>query len=144
MVIIAARPAMGKSTLALDICRSAAIHNNIAAAMFSLEMSRSEIAMRLLSAETGVFLGKMRSGDMTADDWTRVSKRVGEVSSAPLYIDDSPNMSMLEIRSKCRRLKQQHNLGLVVLDYLQLMSSGKRVESRQQEVSEFSFAETTG
>ncbi|WP_259349523.1 MULTISPECIES: replicative DNA helicase [unclassified Schaalia] len=138
MVIIAARPAMGKSTLALDICRSAAIHNNIAAAMFSLEMSRSEIAMRLLSAETGVFLGKMRSGDMTADDWTRVSKRVGEVSSAPLYIDDSPNMSMLEIRSKCRRLKQQHNLGLVVLDYLQLMSSGKRVESRQQEVSEFS------
>ncbi len=138
MVIIAARPAMGKSTLALDICRSAAIHNGIPAALFSLEMSRSEIAMRLMSAETGVFLSKMRSGDMTAEDWTRVSKRMGEISAAPLFIDDSPNMSMLEIRSKCRRLKQQHNLGLVVLDYLQLMSSGKRVESRQQEVSEFS------
>lgn len=138
MVIIAARPAMGKSTLALDICRSAAIHHKIPAALFSLEMSRSEIMMRLLSAETGVFLSKMRSGEMTTQDWTQVTKRVGEVSEAPLFIDDSPNMSMLEIRSKCRRLKQQHNLGLVVLDYLQLMSSGKRVESRQQEVSEFS------
>ena len=138
MIIIAARPAMGKSTLALDICRSAAIHHRIPAALFSLEMSRSEIAMRLLSAETGVFLSKMRSGEMTVPDWTAVTQRVGEISAAPLFIDDSPNMSMLEIRSKCRRLKQQHNLGLVVLDYLQLMSSGKRVESRQQEVSEFS------
>lgn len=138
MVIVAARPAMGKSTLALDFCRSSAIHNKIPAALFSLEMSRSEIAMRLLSAETGVWLSKMRSGEMTSQDWTAVTGRIAEVSSAPLFIDDSPNMSMMEIRSKCRRLKQQHNLGMVVLDYLQLMSSGKRVESRQQEVSEFS------
>ena len=138
MIIIAGRPAMGKSTLALDICRSAAIHKDITAAIFSLEMSRSEIAMRLLSAETGVFLSKMRSGQMTAEDWTRVSKRLSDVSSAPLFIDDSPNLTMMEIRSKCRRLKQQYNLGLVVVDYLQLMSSGKKVESRQQEVSEFS------
>lgn len=138
MIIVAARPAMGKSTFALDVCRSAAIHHGITSAMFSLEMSRSEIAMRLLSAETGVFLSKMRSGEMTAQDWSQVTKSVSKVSQAPLYIDDSPNMSMLEIRSKCRRLKQQHNLGLVVLDYLQLMSSGKKVESRQQEVSEFS------
>lgn len=138
MIIVAARPAMGKSTFALDVCRSAAIHHGITSAMFSLEMSRSEIAMRLLSAETGVFLSKMRSGEMSAQDWSQVTKSVSQVSQAPLYIDDSPNMSMLEIRSKCRRLKQQHNLGLVVLDYLQLMSSGKRVESRQQEVSEFS------
>ncbi len=138
MIIVAARPAMGKSTFALDVCRSAAIHHDITAAMFSLEMSRSEIAMRLLSAETGVFLSKMRSGEMTPQDWSLVTKSVSKVSKAPLYIDDSPNMSMLEIRSKCRRLKQQHNLGLVVLDYLQLMSSGKKVESRQQEVSEFS------
>lgn len=138
MVIIAARPAMGKSTLALDFCRSAALHNNMAAAIFSLEMSKSEISMRLLAAETGVWLSKMRSGDMTAEDWTAVTGRISEISSAPLFIDDSPNMSMSEIRSKCRRLKQQHNLGLVVIDYLQLMSSGKRVESRQQEVSEFS------
>lgn len=140
MIIVAARPAMGKSTLALDFCRSAAVHHGITSAIFSLEMSRSEIAMRLLSAETGVFLSKMRAGDMTAQDWTAVSRKLAEISEAPLYIDDSPNMSMMEIRAKCRRLKQQHNLGLVVVDYLQLMSSGKRVESRQQEVSEFSRA----
>ena len=138
MVIVAARPGMGKSTIALDFCREAAIRNDITTAIFSLEMSRSEIAMRLHSAETGVWFQKMRSGAMTSQDWTAVSKRIGEVSSAPLFIDDSPNMSMSEIRAKCRRLKQQENLGLVVVDYLQLMSSGKRVESRQQEVSEFS------
>lgn len=138
MIIVAARPGMGKSTIALDFCREAAIHHDITTAIFSLEMSRSEIAMRLLSAETGVWLQKMRSGDMNPQDWTAISKRIGEVSTAPLYIDDSPNMSMSEIRSKCRRLKQQENLGLVVVDYLQLMSSGKKVESRQQEVSEFS------
>lgn len=138
MIIVAGRPAMGKSTLALDFCRSAALDKGITAAIFSLEMSRSEIAMRLLSAETGVFLSKMRSGQMNPQDWTRVSKRLSDVSSAPLFIDDSPNLTMMEIRSKCRRLKQQHNLGLVVIDYLQLMTSGKKVESRQQEVSEFS------
>ncbi len=138
MVIIAGRPAMGKSTLAMDFCRSAAIHNGVTTAIFSLEMSRSEIAMRVFSAETGVGLSKMRSGDMTANDWAVMSKRIGEISASPLFIDDSPNMSMTEIRSKCRRLKQQENLGLVVIDYLQLMSSGKAVESRQQEVSEFS------
>lgn len=138
MIIVAARPGMGKSTIALDFCRQAAIHNQTTTAIFSLEMSRSEIAMRLLSAETGVWLQKMRSGEMNSQDWTQVSKRIGEISSAPLFIDDSPNMTMSEIRAKCRRLKQQHNLGLVVIDYLQLMSSGKAVESRQQEVSEFS------
>lgn len=138
MIIVAARPAMGKSTLALDFCRAAAIQNGITAAIFSLEMSQSEIAMRLLSAETGVFLSKMRSGQMNTKDWTAVSRKLSEISSAPLFIDDSPNLSMMEIRAKCRRLKQQHNLGLIVVDYLQLMSSGKRVESRQQEVSEFS------
>lgn len=138
MIIIAARPAMGKSTLALDFSRAAAIHNDIPVAVFSLEMSRSEIAMRLFSAETGVWLSKMRSGDMNANDWKIMSKRVSEISSAPLFVDDSPNMSMTEIRSKCRRLKQQNNLGMIIIDYLQLMSSGRAVESRQQEVSEFS------
>ena len=103
MIIVAARPGMGKSTIALDFCREAAIHHDITTAIFSLEMSRSEIAMRLLSAETGVWLQKMRSGDMNPQDWTAISKRIGEVSTAPLYIDDSPTMSMSEIRSKCRR-----------------------------------------
>lgn len=138
MVIIAARPAMGKSTLALDFCRSAAVHNKIPTVIFSLEMSRSEIAMRLFSAETNIWLSKMRSGDMNANDWAILSKKVGEISEAPLFVDDSPNLSMTEIRSKSRRMKQQNGLGLIVLDYLQLMSSGRAVESRQQEVSEFS------
>jgi replicative DNA helicase len=128
------------STLGLDIARSAAIKHNMATCIFSLEMSRNEITMRLLSAEARVPLHHMRNGRLTDDDWTRLARRMGEVNSAPLFIDDSPNMSMMEIRAKCRRLKQRHDLKLVVIDYLQLMTSGKKVESRQQEVSEFSRA----
>jgi replicative DNA helicase len=101
-------------------------------------MGRNEITMRLLSAEARVALQNIRSGRLTDDDWTRLARRMGEVSSAPLFIDDSPNLTMMEIRAKARRLKQRHNLELVIIDYLQLMSSGKKVESRQQEVSEFS------
>jgi replicative DNA helicase len=140
MIVLAARPAVGKSTLGLDIARSAAIKANMTTCVFSLEMSRNEITMRLLSAEARVPLHHMRTGKLTDDDWTRLARRMGEVSNAPLFIDDSPNMSMMEIRAKCRRLKQRHDLKLVVIDYLQLMQSGKRVESRQQEVSEFSRA----
>jgi replicative DNA helicase len=126
------------STLAMDFARSAAIRHDLTSVIFSLEMGRNEITMRLLSAEARVPLHTMRSGTMTDDDWTRLARRMGEVSSAPLFIDDSPNMTMMEIRAKCRRLKQRHDLRLVVVDYLQLMTSGKRVENRQQEVSEFS------
>jgi replicative DNA helicase len=128
------------STLGLDISRTAAIRHQLTTVMFSLEMSRNEITMRLLSAEGRVPLHHMRSGQMTDDDWNRIARRTGEVSSAPLFIDDSPNMTMMEIRAKCRRLKQRHDLRLVVIDYLQLMTSGKKVESRQQEVAEFSRA----
>ena len=126
------------STLALDVARSAAIKNQLTTCFFSLEMGRNEITMRLLSAEARVPLHHMRTGSMTDDDWNRLARRMGEVSAAPLFIDDSPNMTMMEIRAKCRRLKQRHDLRLVIIDYLQLMSSGKRVENRQQEVSEFS------
>ena len=140
MIVIAARPAIGKSTLGIDIVRSAAIKHNQAAVVFSLEMSRNEITMRLLSAEARIHLQKMRTGQMGEDDWQKLAATMGKISEAPLFIDDSPNMSLMEIRAKCRRLKQRHNLKLVVIDYLQLMSSGKRVESRQQEVSEFSRA----
>jgi len=138
MIIVAARPAMGKSTLALDFCRAASIHNNMTSCFFSLEMSRSEITMRLLSAEAKVPLNHIRNGNMTEDDWQKLARKMGEVSSAPMFIDDSPNMTMMEIRSKARRLKQRHDLKLIVIDYMQLMSSGKKVESRQLEVSEFS------
>ena len=126
------------STLALDFARAASIKHQLTSVFFSLEMGRNEIVMRLLSAEARVPLHTMRSGLMTDDDWQRLARRMGEVASAPLFIDDSPNMSMMEIRAKCRRLKQQHDLKLVIVDYLQLMSSSGRVESRQQEVSEFS------
>jgi replicative DNA helicase len=140
MIVIAARPAVGKSTIGLDLARAAAIRHQLTTVIFSLEMSRNEITMRLLSAEARVPLHHMRAGQMTDDDWNRIARRTGEVSSAPLFIDDSPNMTMMEIRAKCRRLKQRHDLKLVIVDYLQLMSSGKRVESRQQEVAEFSRA----
>ena len=138
MIVIAARPAIGKSALALDICRSASVKAGQTAVLFSLEMSRNEITMRLLSAEARVPLHAMRTGQLGEDDWTRLARRMSEVVDAPLFIDDSPNMSMMEIRSKCRRLKQRNDLKLVVIDYLQLMSSPKRVENRQQEVSELS------
>ncbi|NDL61131.1 replicative DNA helicase [Phytoactinopolyspora mesophila] len=138
MIILAARPAVGKSTLGLDIARAASIKHQLTSVIFSLEMSRNEITMRLLSAEAKVPLHHMRAGQMTDDDWNRIARSTGEVSSAPLFIDDSPNMTMMEIRAKCRRLKQRNNLRLVIVDYLQLMTSGKKVESRQQEVSEFS------
>ncbi|HEY3905694.1 MAG TPA: replicative DNA helicase [Streptosporangiaceae bacterium] len=138
MIVVAARPAIGKSTLALDFARAASIKAGMASVIFSLEMSRNEITMRLLSAEARVALHSMRTGQMSEDDWTRLARRMGEVAHAPMFIDDSPNMSMMEIRAKCRRLKQQHDLRLVIIDYLQLMSSPKRVESRQQEVSELS------
>ncbi|MFJ7168546.1 replicative DNA helicase [Streptomyces globosus] len=140
MIVIAARPAMGKSTLALDFARACSIKSNLPSVIFSLEMGRNEIAMRLLSAEARVALHHMRSGTMTDDDWTRLARRMPDVSAAPLYIDDSPNLSMMEIRAKCRRLKQRNDLALVVIDYLQLMQSGgsRRPESRQQEVSDMS------
>ena len=128
------------STMALDICRSASIKHGLTSVVFSLEMGRTELTMRLLSAEAQVPLQNMRKGTMREEDWTRMATAMSRVSEAPLFIDDSPNMSLMEIRAKCRRLKQRHDLRLVVVDYLQLMSSGKRVESRQQEVSEFSRA----
>ena len=140
MIVIAARPAIGKSTIGLDIARSASIKNGMTSVVFSLEMSKNEITMRLLSAEAKIPLQNMRKGTMREEDWTKLARTMGQVSEAPLFIDDSPNMTLMEIRAKCRRIKQQHDLKLVVIDYLQLMTSGKRVESRQQEVSEFSRA----
>jgi replicative DNA helicase len=126
------------STLGLDFARSCSVKHSMTSVIFSLEMSRTEIVMRMLSAEAKIRLQDMRGGRMSDDDWTRLARRMSEISEAPLYIDDSPNMTMMEIRAKARRLKQRNDLKLIIVDYLQLMSSGKRVESRQQEVSEFS------
>ncbi|MEO9199357.1 MAG: replicative DNA helicase [Antricoccus sp.] len=140
MVVVAARPGMGKSTLALDFVRSCSIQQKLPSVIFSLEMSKSEIAMRLFSAETSIELGSIRSGNLHDDEWAKLVRRSSELAEIPLYIDDSPNLTMMEIRAKARRLKQQADIRLIVIDYLQLMTSGKRVESRQQEVSEFSRA----
>ncbi|WP_396344956.1 replicative DNA helicase [Haloechinothrix sp. LS1_15] len=126
------------STLGLDFARSCSIRQGLTSVIFSLEMGRTEIVMRMLSAEAKIRLQDMRGGRMSDDDWTRLARRMSEISEAPLFIDDSPNMTMMEIRAKARRLKQRHDLQLIVVDYMQLMTSGKRVESRQQEVSEFS------
>ncbi|NLV78373.1 MAG: replicative DNA helicase [Rhodococcus sp.] len=126
------------STLSMDFMRSCSIKHGMGSVIFSLEMGKTEIVMRLLSAEAKIKLADMRSGRMTDDDWTRLARRMSEISEAPLYIDDSPNLTMMEIRAKARRLKQKHDIRLIVVDYLQLMTSGKKVESRQQEVSEFS------
>ncbi|WP_461013858.1 replicative DNA helicase [Streptomyces daliensis] len=128
------------STLALDFARACSIKHNMPSVIFSLEMGRNEIAMRLLSAEARVALHHMRSGSMTDEDWTRLARQMPGVTDSPLYIDDSPNLSMMEIRAKCRRLKQRNDLQLIVIDYLQLMQTGgsRRPESRQQEVSEMS------
>src|SRR4029078_8825429 len=131
MIIVAARPAMGKSTLALDFCRAASIHNNLASVFFSLEMTRSEITMRLLSAEAKVPLNHIRNGNMSDDDWTKLARKMGEISSAPMFIDDSPNMTMMEIRAKARRLKQRHGLRLMVRHYISLDTLRRKVEPGQ-------------
>ncbi|HWH97536.1 MAG TPA: replicative DNA helicase [Pseudolysinimonas sp.] len=140
LIIVGARPAMGKSTLALDFARTAAVHHKMPTIFFSLEMGRSEIATRLLSAESGIPMHVLRKGNMDERDWTRLASVRGDIGDAPLFIDDSPNMTLVEIRAKCRKLSQRVGLKMVVVDYLQLMTSGKKVESRQQEVSEFSRA----
>ena len=141
MVVVAGRPAMGKSTLGVDFARSAALHHNMTAVIFSLEMNKTELAKRIMSAETNIPLGALsKAEEITPDRWNILNTFWDKMQKAPLFIDDSPNMSLMEIRAKCRRLKQTNDLKLVVIDYLQLMTSGKQVESRQQEVSEFSRA----
>ncbi|GAB3054406.1 replicative DNA helicase [Micromonospora schwarzwaldensis] len=138
LVIVAGRPGLGKSTASMDFARNAAIRANQAAAIFSLEMSKVEIVMRLLSAEARVPLHVLRSGQLSDDDWTKLARCMGEISEAPLFVDDTPSMNLMEIRAKARRLKQKHDLKLIVVDYLQLMTSPKRTESRQQEVADLS------
>ncbi|TDB76003.1 replicative DNA helicase [Micromonospora sp. KC723] len=138
LIIVAGRPGLGKSTASMDFARNAAIRYNQASAIFSLEMSKVEIVMRLLSAEARVPLHVLRSGQLSDDDWTKLARCMGEISEAPLFVDDTPSMNLMEIRAKARRLKQKHDLRMIVVDYLQLMTSPKRTESRQQEVADLS------
>lgn len=139
MVIVAARPGMGKTTIAMDFCRHIAFREHKPVAFFSLEMGRTELAMRVLAAEGEISLSALISGDIRQNQWERISKTLARIAEGPLYVDDSPNLTMMEIRAKSRRMRQQHGIELIVIDYLQLLTSGGRTpESRQQEVSEFS------
>lgn len=140
MVIIAGRPGMGKSTLALDFARCCSIKHSRQCMFFSLEMSREELNDRVLSAEARVGLHHLRGGNVTDEDWTRIARRIPDVSAAPLFIDDTPGQTLASIKAKCRRHQQRHGLDLVVIDYLQLLGTGtsRRHDNRQQEVSELS------
>ncbi|GAA1239969.1 replicative DNA helicase [Kitasatospora nipponensis] len=135
-VIIAARPAVGKSTLAVDFTRACSISNNIPSVLFSLEMSREEIEERIMSAHARIPHHHLKSGEMTAEDWSRFARHYPAYENAPLFIDDSEHLSVVDIAAKARCMKRQHDIGLIVIDYIQLMKSvGHTPESRQQEVS---------
>lgn len=140
MIIVAARPAMGKSTFAVDILRSCAIQHGRPAALFSLEMSRREVQHRIMSAEARIGLHHIRGGNLTDSDWTRFARRLPAITAAPLTIDATTNQTVMQIKARCRKLKQRGGLDLVVIDYLQLLGSGssRRQENRQQEVSDMS------
>lgn len=139
LILIAARPAMGKSAFALNIATNAAIKANVPVAIFSLEMSKEQMVNRILCSEAMVDSNKVRTGKLEEDDWTKLAGAIGPLSEAEIYIDDTPGISVMEIRAKCRKLKLEKNLGMVVIDYLQLVQgSNKRGGSREQEISEIS------
>ena len=138
LIILAARPSMGKTTFALNIAQYAAVEMRIPTVIFSLEMSKEQLAMKLLCAEAGVDNQRIRTGALTDADWPRLSRALGRLSEARMYIDDTPGVSVMEVRAKARRIKAEEGLGLVIIDYLQLMQGRAKAESRQQEVSEIS------
>lgn len=140
LIILAARPSMGKTALALNIARNAAVEAGVPVAIFSLEMSKEQITLRLLCAEARIDSSKLRSGFFTLEDWERVTEAASTLSSAPIFIDDSPGLTALEVRAKARRLKMDKNIGLVVIDYLQLMQGRPGAERRELEISEISRA----
>lgn len=138
LIIIAARPSMGKTSFALDIARFAAGKRNVPTAIFSLEMSKEQLGVRLLCSEARVSSVKLRTGFLAREDWPNLTAAAGRLSEAPIFIDDSPQLSTLDVRARARRLKAEHNLGLVIVDYLQLMHGIQKIESRQLEISEIS------
>ncbi len=138
LIILAARPAMGKTAFALNLARNAAVDSGVPTAVFSLEMSKEQLSMRMLCAESRVDSSKLRSGFFGGDDWERITEAASVLSQAPLFIDDSPDISAMDIRAKSRRLKMDKGLGLVIIDYLQLMRGRAGVERRDLEISEIS------
>jgi replicative DNA helicase len=140
LILIAARPGMGKTAMALNIAQHAAVHSKVPVAIFNLEMSKEQVVNRLLCSEVMVNSHKMRTGKLEDEDWQKIARALGPLSEAPIYIDDTATVSVMDIRSKCRKLKMEKNLGLIVIDYLQLMQGRGNAANRQQEVSDISRA----
>jgi len=138
LIIIAGRPSMGKTAFCLDVAEYAAIYNKIPVAIFSLEMSKEQLVIRMLCSQAHVEGTRLRTGYLNESDWPKLTIAAGSLSESPIYIDDTAALSVLELRAKARRLKSDHGLGMVIVDYLQLMRGRSRVESRQQEISEIS------
>ena len=138
MVLIAARPSMGKTTFSLNIAENAALREGKSVVIFSLEMSKEQLAYNLLCSEANVDMLKLRTGNLDDDDWERIARATGPLSKAKIYIDDTAGLSVMEMRSKCRKIKMEHGIDMILIDYLQLMSGSSGSESRQQEVSEIS------
>jgi replicative DNA helicase len=139
LIVIAARPSMGKSALGLGIAANLGVRKNVPVALFTLEMSKSEVTQRLMCSEAKVESQRLRTGKLSADDWPRLTAACDKLAKAPIYVDDTGSITMMEIRSKARRLKSKHpDLGLIIVDYMQLMTSGTTAENRVQEVSQIS------
>ena len=139
LMILAARPAMGKSAFAINIATNVAVKENRGVIIFSLEMSKEQVGNRILSSEAMVDSNKIRTGQLDDDDWVKLASTLGRLSEAPIYIEDSSDISIMEIRAKCRKLKMEKDIGLVIIDYLQLIrGSGKRNSTREQEIGEIS------
>ncbi len=138
LIILAARPGMGKTALALNLARHSAVDADVPVAIFSLEMSKEQLSLRLLCSEARINGSKVRDGFFDDDDWLRLTNAAGVLSGAPIYIDDSPDLSTLDIKTKCRRLKREKNIGMILIDYIQLMRPAKARERRELEISEMS------
>lgn len=138
MVLIAARPSMGKTTFAMNIGQYAALREGKNVVVFSLEMSKEQLAYRMLCSEANIDMVKLKTGDLDENDWERIAKAAGPIANSKVFIDDTAGASVMEMRSKCRRIKIEYGIDLIIIDYLQLMSGSTRSESRQQEVSEIS------
>lgn len=138
LILIAARPSMGKTAFVLNIAQYMAFHNDVTVAVFSLEMSKEQLVNRLLSLESKVDSQAIRTGNLSDDDWAKLIEGAGTIGKSNLIIDDTPGISISELRSKCRKYKLENNLGIVMIDYLQLMTGSKKTDSRQQEISDIS------
>jgi len=138
LVLVAARPSMGKTSFILNMVQQSGIRDKVPTAIFSLEMSKEQLTQRIICAEALIDSHRLRVGDISEDEWVKLARAMGPLSEAPIYIDDTPSISMSEMRAKCRKLKIEHNLGLVLIDYLQLMSGNGKYDSRQQEISDIS------